>query len=290
MTTTSSGARRVLFRFLRGTVLIYLGLLVLVTAFQRKLLFLPTVQTPADAEKDAVPLRLDAWRDMAGGLIGWKAGNAKAAKRLVVFHGNGGCAQDRTAYVDGFGTLGGGAEWEVFLFEYPGYGARPGSPGKSAIVAAGIAAVDALLAEDSRPLFLLGESLGSGAASAIIAEEQGKIAGAVMMIPFARIVEIASKRMGWLPLRLLMLDQFDNVAALNGYKGPVAFVIAEKDDVVGPEQGQLLYETYAGPKTRIVLSGATHNDFPNYEGAPWFRAVSDFLTFRPALETLPRAL
>ena len=49
--------------------------------------------------------------------------------------------------------------------EYPGYGARPGPTSEQAIKSAAERALKQLLAQDSRPLYLLGESLGSGVAS-----------------------------------------------------------------------------------------------------------------------------
>jgi len=49
-----------------------------------------------------------------------------AANRLMFFHGNAGYALMRTQYPFNFERLDGGKSWEVYLFEYPGFGARPG--------------------------------------------------------------------------------------------------------------------------------------------------------------------
>ena len=97
------------------------------------------------------------------------------------------------------------------------------------------------------------------------------------MIPFARLEEVAKEKFPWLPVSLLLRDKFDNIAALATFHGPVAFVIAENDEVVGAAQGRKLHGAYAGPKKLIVLPGAMHNHFPTEPGAQWFRDANDFV-------------
>jgi fermentation-respiration switch protein FrsA (DUF1100 family) len=273
----SACVKSLLLRLARVCVLVYTGLCLLVAGCQNKMLYFPTKHTEAVVLALAKDNRLEPWRDANGKLIGWKRQAPHAAARLLVFHGNAGCAIDRAYYADAFGALAGGATWEVFILEYPGYGSRDGSPGKDSFIAAGRAAVENLLIADKRAIFLLGESIGSGTAAALAGAVPDKITGAVIMIPFARLEEVAKARFPWLPVSLLLRDKFDNIAALAAYRGPVAFVIAENDEVVGAEQGRKLHEAYAGPKKLIVLPGATHNHFPNEPGAQWFRDTSDFV-------------
>ena len=273
----SARLKRPLLRLARVCALVYLGLCLLVAGCQNKMLYFPARHTETEALALAAENRLEAWRDAHGKLIGWKRPAPRAAARLLVFHGNAGCANDRAYYADAFGPLDGGGTWEVCIFEYPGYGSREGSPGKGSFIAAGRAAVENLLAADRRPVFLLGESVGSGTAAALAGEMPEKIAGAVMMIPFARLAEVAKAKFPWLPVSLLLRDKFDNIATLANYRGRVAFVIAENDEVVGAAQGRKLHASYAGPSKLIVLPGATHNNFPNGPDAPWFREASDFV-------------
>jgi pimeloyl-ACP methyl ester carboxylesterase len=269
--------KRILFRLVRIGGLVYLGFCLLVAGCQSKMLYFPTRHTEAEALALAAQSGLEPWRDAQGRLIGWKRPAPRAAARLLVFHGNAGSASDRSFYADAFGAMQNGAAWEVCILEYPGYGSRAGSPGKKSFIAAGRAAVENLLAADKRPVFLLGESIGSGTAAALAGEKPDRIAGAVMMIPFARLAEVAKEKFPWLPVSLLLRDKFDNIAALAAFRGPVAFVIAENDEVVGPAQGRKLHAAYAGPKKLIILPGATHNSFPGEPGAQWFRDASDFV-------------
>ena len=262
-----------LLRLARIALLVYLGICIAVAGCQNRMLYFPAKHTEPAALARAKESGLVPWRDAHGQLIGWKHPLARAGARLLVFHGNAGSALDRTHYAEAFG-----AAWEVCILEYPGYGSRDGSPGKDSFIAAGRAAVEDLLATDKRPVFLLGESIGSGPAAALAGEMPEKIAGAVMMIPFARLEEVAKAKFPWLPVSLLLRDKFDNIASLGSFHGPVVFVVAENDDVIGPAQGRKFHTAYAGPKKLIVLPGATHNSFPSEPDAPWFREAGDFLS------------
>lgn len=255
----------------------YAAALCLVAGCQNSLLYQPRCGSEEEFVGAARRRGLQRWRDAEGRLIGWQRPNPRAANRLVVFHGNAGCALDRGYYLEAFEALGGGADWEVRIFEYPGYGPRPGAPGKPAFIAEGRAAVQELLAADSRPVFLLGESIGSGTACALAAELPGHVAGLVLVVPFARLQEVAQEKFPWLPVGFLLRDKFDNIAALASYRGRIAFVIAENDEVVGAAQGRKLHESYAGPTLLIPLAGAGHNSIDIQPDSPWFRQTSAFL-------------
>ena len=262
-----------LLRLLLVAVALYTGLLILLFCFQRRLLFLPTRVSEAEVLQAARTDQLEAWRNSQGELIGWYYPNPAARRRLVVFHGNAGQALDRSYYVQGLASLG----FEVYLFEYPGYGARAGSPSKKAFVEAGRAALAGLLATDLQPLCLLGESIGSGTACALAAEMPGQVAAVALVTPFARLSEVAQNHLRFLPVGWLLRDRFDNLAALAQYHGPVAFVVAGNDEVVGTNQGLRLYQAYAGPKELTMLPNAGHNQLPLDPAAGWWREVAAVL-------------
>jgi len=258
-------------------LLAYIAVLLLVAGCQNRILYQPRRGAEENFIASARRKNIEPWRDAQGKLIGWHRPNPRAANRLVVFHGNAGCALDRDYYIDGFQSLDGGADWEVWVFEYPGYGPRPGSPGKSEFIPASRLALQELLATDPRPLFLLGESIGSGTACALAAEMPDHIAGLALIVPIARLQEVAQENFRWLPVGLLLRDRFDNIASLASYRGRVAIVVAGQDEIVGAAQGRKLHENYHGPKLLIVLEGAGHNSFDIQPHAAWFARVSAFL-------------
>jgi pimeloyl-ACP methyl ester carboxylesterase len=180
-------------------------------------------------------------------------------------------------YLDGFERLTGGKNWEVYLFEYPGYGARAGQVNERSFIEAGEKALASLMAGDSRPVYLLGESLGSGLACALAERRPDRVAGLFLVTPYARMGDLAAHRFGFLPVRLMLRDAWDNVAALRAYRGPVAILIAGEDEVVTAAQGRLLYQSYEGPKRLWTDPDAGHNTIDFSASAPWWQEVSDFL-------------
>ena len=230
---------------------------------------------------EAKDLRCEPWRDGSGTIIGWRSkgkdGQPAAPNRLLVFHGNAGYALNRAHYIRGFERLVDGQQWEVTLFEFPGYGARPGSVGEKSFLKAGGEALHALEAEDARPVYLLGESLGSGLACSLAQKAPNQIAGVFLVTPFARIADVASIHFWYLPVRLLLRESWDNMKALATYDGRLAVLIAEQDEVVTAAQGKLLFGDFRGPKRLWTDADATHNSVDFSAGAQWWQEVSEFL-------------
>jgi len=72
-------------------------------------------------------------------------------------------------------------------------------------------------------------------------------------------------------------ERYDSVEALSRYKGPVAFLLAGRDEVIPTILSRRLYESYSGPKWLRIEAGAGHNSIPYDPGAAWWGEVSKFL-------------
>jgi uncharacterized protein len=273
-----SRVRKRLLRIGLRLAAIYTILLSVLFSFQDRLIYFPRTDTEPHLLYDARVSGLEPWRDARGQLIGWRRPAPAARCRAVLFHGNAGCAMDRAPFADALGGLSNGQTWEVHLFEYPGYGARPGTPSRKPIEDSARAALGELLAADSRPLFLLGESIGSGPACSLAAEFGERIAGVGLIVPMSSIADAAAHHYPFVPVRRLLRGQFDNVAALRAYRGRVAFVLAGEDEIVTTAAGMRLHDSYGGPKFLRVLPGVGHNGIDQSPDAPWWREMSDFLT------------
>jgi uncharacterized protein len=258
---------------------IYLLLVVLIGLLQRKLLYHPAHASEAELVAEAGEAGLEPWRDSSGQLLGWQRSRG-GTQKLLVFQGNAGSAVNRAGYAAGFGSLDLGKTWDVWLFEYPGYGARPGSPSRAAFAEAAHAAAELLLAQDARPLYLLGESIGSGVACDLAAQEPERVRGLVLVTPFARLADVASTHFPFLPVRLLLRDRWDNLAALAGNRARTAVLIAGQDEVIGTAQSEILFAGVGAAKRRWVFPDATHNDPEIQAVTPWVREVSDFMLDR----------
>lgn len=272
--------KRRLTSYLRLLAVCYLLLVAVLAVFQRQLIYLAERTDEPEQLARAAALNVEPWRSPSHEIIGWRrapTAGVEARNRLVVFHGNAGSALYRTHFIDGFEALDHGRLWQVYLFEYPGYGARVGEPAEETITAAARAALAQLAHEDARPIYALGESLGSGAVCALARDEPQHIAGICLITPFARLADLAAYHYPLLMVRLILRDRWDNVAALESYRGPIAVLFAGHDEVIPLRQGEELFASYAGPKRRWIQSQATHNSVDFAVASPWWAEVSDFL-------------
>lgn len=273
-------------RFLRAIsigLITYGAVVCLLAMMQRSLIYFPTRQDEQVMLARANQEDVEPWRDSSGEIIGWRSHGptgAPAKNRLLVFHGNAGHALHRTHFIKDFGAIDQGQTWEVYVFEYPGYGARHGSLGETSFTQAGLAALDELDRVDSRPIFLVGESLGSGLACKLAQLRPEKIAGLFLITPFTSLRDAAHYHYPWLPVRFILLDRWDNLTALHNYHGRIGVMVAGQDEVIPARQGLHLFEAAGNPKRLWMQDSATHNGLDFSRNAPWRREVSDFLLSR----------
>jgi uncharacterized protein len=259
-------------------ILIILGAIAMLATLQRQLIYFPNTAGEQDLLRQAARIGVETWRNEQGNAIGWKPVNQhRALKRMLVFHGNAGYALHREYFVAGFQAL--NEEWDIFLFEYPGYGARSGRPSEATFKAGATDALRSLLRSDTQPIYVLGESLGSGVASYLAGTFPEQVAGLFLVTPFSSLADVAAHHYPILPVRTLLSEHYDSVKALSRYKGPVAFLLAGRDKVVPTKLGRQLYESYAGPKWLRVETHAGHNSISYDPGAAWWGEVSKFLSF-----------
>lgn len=247
-----------------GLALLYGGLCLLIFVFQRDLLYFPDRALESDALRRAEGLAFRPWRDRAEHVIGWRPMRQHPAPmRVLLFQGNAGNALDRAAYLQRFDP----ARFELVLMEYPGYGMRSGSPSEQSLVNAGLEAFDLLRQEG--PVLLLGESLGSGVAVQVAASRREQVSGLALLTPYARMTEVGATHYPWFPVNGLLKDRWDSLSPISSFHGPVAILVAGRDEVVGADQGRRL--AAACPQAKVwELPEAGHNGLDLRPGRwPW---------------------
>ena len=259
----------------------YLVILLLATVFQRHLIYFPSRVGEEELLERAREGGYRPWRNDDGEIIGWRNADShsEAGGRILVLHGNAGFALHRTHYRQALEGIDEGRAWEVVLFEYPGYGARTGRPSQAGFRAAVSEAIERLMEEDSRPIFLLGESIGSGPACAA-ASDSDSIAGLILVTPFNSLVDAAASHYPWLPVRWLIRDRYDNIKALDDFDGPVVLLLAGQDEVVPNRLGRKLHRSLKAPSLLLEQADAGHNTLDLTPSANWWREASDFLIDR----------
>jgi pimeloyl-ACP methyl ester carboxylesterase len=243
-------------------MLVWLGLLAFLALSQRSMIYFPSKNIPATLEREAAARGFEPWKNPAGETIGYRSlaatDDPRSPAAILITHGNAGYALHRTDYATILRTAAPDRALSIYILEYPGYGARSGTPSQPNFLAAANEAV-AQIPQD-QPLILLGESIGTGVACATAAAHPERIAGLLLLTPFDSLANVAQHHYPLLPIRWIMRDQYPSEEWLKKYRGPVAIILAANDTVVPATFGQNLYDIYTGPKKLIIADDADHND------------------------------
>jgi uncharacterized protein len=256
------------------SILIIYGLLIGILFFvQRKLLYFPTQSVPTEQLLQAENLQYWKTKDhnYRGFISTQPQENIKGT--IIVFHGNAGTAYNRSYYTRALTPKG----YRVLLVEYPGYGQRKGNPSEALFVDDGREIVNRIHQQYGSPIYLWGESLGSGVVAAIVADSNLPVAGIVLITPWDTLANLAQTIYWYLPVGWLLLDKFDSVNNLQAFKGKVAVLIAEKDEIIPPQFSMNLYDSLTGEKKLWILNNAGHNSLSIYPQATWWQEVIHFL-------------
>ncbi|HEX4646062.1 MAG TPA: alpha/beta fold hydrolase [Verrucomicrobiae bacterium] len=258
---------------------LYLVLVVLVFLAQRRLLYHPDGAPLDILAKLAAGSGFQPWQNSSGEVIGWKqlARANLAHERVLIVHGNAGSAVDRMDFAEALRNAG---TFDVYILEYPGYGARPGKPTQENFFRAADEAFE-LLKKDGQ-VYLIGESLGTGVAAYLAGTHPAMISGVLLIAPYDNMVDVAQFHMPIFPVRLLLRDRFPSSGYLKNYNGPVGVLLAGQDVVVPSRFGRKLYDNYSGPKKLWEMPHAGHNDL-SMQSAAWWKELGDFWTLGPRL-------
>ena len=188
-------------------------------------------------------------------VIAWHVPQRDDKPVVLYFHGNGGSLRYRVARfraltADGTGLL---------ALSYRGYGGSTGSPTEQGLLADAAAAYAFATARvPAARIALWGESLGSGVAIALAIEHT--VARMVLEAPFSSAVDIGAKAYWFLPVRLLMKDQFRSDLRIARVKVPILILHGTQDGVVPIAFGERLYALANEPKRMLRLNGGGHNN------------------------------
>ncbi|MGC0143616.1 alpha/beta hydrolase [Pseudactinotalea sp. Z1732] len=267
-----TGARTVV-RAVLGSGVVALGLLSLIWSWQRSLIYFPDEGT-VPAAHQVLPAGQDVRHRTADGLdLGaWYVPaqpEADRQKAVLYLPGNGGNRAGRTQIGEELAQRG----FAVLLVDYRGFGANPGRPSEEGLAADARSAQQALTELGYGPdrTIYVGESLGTGVAARLAAEVPP--AGLVLRSPLTHLADVARAHYPFLPVGVLLREDYDVVGHLGRVRAPVAVMYSQADEVVPAEQSARVAGAEPVVDT-LVLDGAGHND-PVMFGAPLADLVAD---------------
>jgi len=233
-----------------GVCAIYLSAVVLVYSTQRSMLFFPS--------HEALASSLSAWKD-GERTIGFCHEATKPRTIWLLAHGNAGQAAGR-----GYVLRCLAPEDSLYVLEYPGYGFREGAPSKKAMDDALLQAYTLLCSRNPGiPIGVIGESIGSGPAC-MLAQAKPAPVKIILFVPFDTLASVASEKMPFLPVGLMLRDAWDNRAALEHYDGPIDIFGAIDDSVIPFEHAKRLAASLPHSHFKAILGG--HNDWRTSPG------------------------
>ncbi len=200
---------------------------------------------------------------------------AKPASRgtIVLFHGNGGCAFNRGYFADAFAKRG----FRTFLYEYPGYGGRPGRPSAASIIGDAQALVRSLDRAGYGPVYVWGESVGAGIAASVCSDPTLPIHGLTLSTPWDSLTNAAAYHYPFVPVSILLWDKYDSIANLAHFSHPICVICGTKDPVLPMRLGFNLFSHLAGPKKYILQTGYGHGDWPCEPELSWWDDALNFI-------------
>ena len=242
--------------FLIGALVLYGGFVALLYVLQRSLQYFPErFRTLPSAA--GLPAAAEVVLDTADGerVIAWHLPPRGDKPVIVYFHGNGGSLRGR---VDRFCALTADGSGLVAL-SYRGYGGSSGRPSEAGLVNDALAAYAFALARyPASRIVLWGESLGTGVAVALAAEKP--VGRVVLESPFSSAADVGAASYPFVPVRLLMKDQFRSDLRIGKVTAPVLMLHGDRDTVVPIALGERLYALTKAPKRFVRFPGGGHDD------------------------------
>lgn len=208
-------------------------------------------------------------------LIAWYAAARDGKPTLLYFTGNGGFAGNRankiaTFMQDGYGVL---------LLNYRGFGGSGGRPTEAHNIKDALLAYAHLMRRGIVPedIVLYGESLGTGVAVQVAAQRPAK--AVVLEAPLTSVPDVGRQTWWFLPLRLIITDQYRSIDRIGAVHMPLLIVHGEQDRTIPASQAKALFAAANEPKKLVLFPEAGHNDLYDHEVWATIRAFVGDLSF-----------
>ncbi|MEM6638057.1 MAG: alpha/beta fold hydrolase [Pseudomonadota bacterium] len=251
-----------------GCALLYFAAVAGMYVFQRELQYFPSNNNPDPSSLglSIVTVEYLATRD-GESLVVWHAPASEGQPTMLFFQGNGGEIADRANRLRAYTEAGFG----VAFLSWRGYGGSTGVPSETGLLIDAHTAYDWLIARNTPPekIVVVGESLGTGVAVQIAAERE--IKALILGAPYSAAVDIAAKRYPWLPVRLLMKDQFRSIDHIPAITAPILILHGTEDRVIPFASGQRLYDATTAATIFATLEGKGHEAL--FEPATWAQEI-----------------
>lgn len=243
-------------------VIAYLAICLLLYVMQERAIFFPDLPgrqleaTPRDVNLDYEDVRIETEDGVS--LHGWFIPATDARVTLLFCHGNAGNISHRLESIALFNSLG----LNVLIFDYRGYGQSSGrisEPGFYRDVYAMWRELTEKRGIKAENIVVFGRSLGAAVASQLATRV--KAGGVILESAFTSVPEMAARLYPFLPVRLLVRFQLNNVRHVQGIQSPLLVIHSTDDEIIPYAQGQAVFERAHAPKTLLRIRGSHNGGF-----------------------------
>lgn len=227
------------------------------------------------ARLSGLPLE-EAWFQAADGprLFGWYVQAPQAQALLLWCHGNAGNIIHRLENLRELHRVG----LSVLLFDYRGYGRSEGRPSEQGLYRDALAAYDYLVTAEHvspRRVVLFGRSLGGAVAGEVALRRPA--AGLILESSFPSVEAVARFHYWGLPAHWLIGADFRLVDRLPHLALPSLVIHGDRDDLIPPALGRVVFDALKEPKSFYLVKGADHNNLPFQGGSAYFMRLRAFV-------------
>jgi fermentation-respiration switch protein FrsA (DUF1100 family) len=235
---------------------LYLAFLAVLFWQQRSLLYPASTRRATVAEAGLAGFQDVTLRTGDGEeLVAWWKPPEPGRAVLVYFHGNGGTLWNRRHRARALTEAGHG----LLLISYRGYSGSTGLPSESGLREDARTAYAYVAQRYEAPrIGLYGESHGTGVAVRLATERP--VGGVILDAPYTSTADIAQLTYWFVPVRLLLLDQYPSIDLISQLKAPLLVVHGESDNLIPITFGEKLFGAAPEPKRFVRLSGVRHSD------------------------------
>ncbi|MGY3237880.1 fermentation-respiration switch protein FrsA (DUF1100 family) [Bradyrhizobium sp. USDA 4448] len=239
----------------------YLAGLMLLFVKQRTMLFpLPTAERTAPASAGFPEAEEHVLTTSDGAkVIVWHVPPKPGHAVVLFFHGNGDFLAGRVSRFRGITADGTG----LVALSYRGYAGSTGAPSEQGLLQDAAAAYAfATQRYDAARVVAWGFSLGTGVAVAIASGHPvGKL---ILEAPYTSTVDVAASLFRFVPIRLLMRDQFHSDVRIGGVTVPLLIMHGTNDQAIPISFGERLFELAHEPKKLVRFPGGGHENLDDF--------------------------
>jgi fermentation-respiration switch protein FrsA (DUF1100 family) len=178
---------------------------------------------------------------------------------VLYFHGNGDFlagffGRFRDLIADGTG---------VVALSYRGYAGSSGHPSERGLKSDAAAAYAFVVARyDAARIVAWGFSLGTGVAVALAAEKP--VGRLILEAPYTSTVDVAASLFWFMPVRLVMRDQFRSDERIGRVTVPLLIMHGERDQAIPIRFGERLFALAHEPKQFVRFPEGGHENLQNF--------------------------